>query len=121
MNTQRPLPVNSAAIILALFSLASLPLPLLPGAEEVPTVVLYGGTVLSIVGLIAAVGLWMMKKWSLWLTIVVSVLNILSSAPGIVMAPDAASKAIVVVGIVVPALIIMLVVLPTSRRAFAAA
>ena len=43
MNTQRPLPVNSAAIILALFSLASLPLPLLPGAEEVPTVVLYGG------------------------------------------------------------------------------
>ena|SRR5215203_5201908 len=120
MNTQRPLPVNSAAIILALFSLASLPLPLLPGAEEVPTVVLYGGTVLSIVGLIAAVGLWK-KKWSLWLTIVVSVLNILSSAPGIVMAPDAASKAIVVVGIVVPALIIMLVVLPTSRRAFAAA
>jgi uncharacterized membrane protein (DUF2068 family) len=120
MNTQRPLPVNSAAIILALFSLASLPLPLLPGAEEVPTVVLYGGTVLSIVGLIAAVGLWMMKKWSLWLTIVVSVLNILSSAPGIVMALDAASKAIVVVGIVVPALI-MLVVLPTSRRAFAAA
>jgi len=43
MNTQRLLPVNSAAIILALFSLASLPLPLLPGAEEVPTVVLYGG------------------------------------------------------------------------------
>jgi len=35
MNTQRPLPpVNSAAIILALFSLASLPLPLLPGQKK---------------------------------------------------------------------------------------
>ena len=121
MNTIRPLPVTGAAILLALFSLASLPLPLLPGAEEVPAVVLYGGTVLSIVGLVAAVGLWMMKKWSLWLTVVVSVLNIVSSAPGLVMAPDAASKAIVVVGIVVPALIIVLVALPTSRQAFAGA
>ena len=121
MNTQRPLPVTGAAILLALFSLASLPLPLLPGAEEVPTVVIYGGTVLSMVGLVAAVGLWMMKKWSLWLTVVVSVLNILSSAPGLVMTPGAASRAIVVVGLVVPALIIMLVVLPTSRRTFASA
>jgi uncharacterized membrane protein (DUF2068 family) len=121
MDTQRPLPVTSAAILLALFSLLSLPLPLLPGAEAVPAVVLYEGTVLSIVGLVTAVGLWIMKKWSLWLTIVVSVLNILSSAPGLVMTPDAASKAIVVVGIVVPALIIMLVVLPTSRRTFVGA
>ncbi len=119
MNTRRPLPVTGAAILLVLLSLLSLPLPLLPGAEEVPAMVIYGGTVLNIVGLVAAVGLWMMKKWSLWLTIVVSMLNILASAPGLALAPDAASMAIVVVGIVVPALIIVLVVLPSSRRAFA--
>jgi hypothetical protein len=119
MNTQRPLPVTGAAITLALFSLLSLPLPLLPGAEEVPAVVIYVGTVLSLAGLGAAVGLWMMKKWSLWLTIVVSVLSILASAPGLALGPDAASKAIAAVGVVVPALIIVLVVLPSSRRAFA--
>ena len=34
MNTQRPLPVTGAAILLALFSLASLPLPLLPGQKK---------------------------------------------------------------------------------------
>ena len=118
MNTQRPLPVTSAAIILALFSLVSLPLPLLPGAEEVPSVVLYGGTVLSIVGLGAAVGLWTLKTWSVWLTIVVSVLNILASAPGLALAPDAVSKLIPAVGVVIPVLIIVLVMLPSSRRAF---
>ena len=125
MNTHRPLPVTGAAILLALLSLLSLsrllslPLPLLPGAEEVPAVVIYVGTVLSIAGLVAAVGLWMMQKWSLWLTIVVSVLTILASAPGLALGPDATSKAIVAVVVVVNALIIMLVVLPSSRRAFA--
>ena len=125
MNIQRPLPVTGAAILLALISLLSLsrllslPLPLLPGAEEVPAVVIYAGTVLSIAGLAAAVGLWMMKTWSFWLTIVVSVLTILAAAPGLAFGPDAVSKAIVAVVVVVSALIIMLVVLPPSRRAFA--
>ena len=67
MNTQRPLPVTIAAILMALISLVGLPGPLLPGSEEVPPVVIYGGIVLGIVGLIAAVGLWMLKKWGFWL------------------------------------------------------
>ena len=124
MTTQRPRPVTGAAILLALISLLSLsrllslPLPLLPGAEEVPAVVIYAGIVLSIAGLVAAVGLWMMKKWSLRLTIVVSVLTILAAAPGLAIGPDATSKAIVAVVVVVNALIIVLVALPSSRRAY---
>ena len=116
----RPVPVTVAAILLALCSLMSLPGPLLPGAEGVPEVVLYSGIVLGIVGLVAAVGLWMLKKWSLWLTIVVSVLNILSAAPGVAFAPNAALQAAATIGVLVPALIIVLVVLPTSRRTLAA-
>jgi hypothetical protein len=77
--------------------------------------------VLSIVGLVAAVGLWMPKKWSLWLTIVVSVLNILSAAPGLAFAPNAALQVAATVTVVVFALIIVLVVgLPSSWRALAA-
>jgi hypothetical protein len=115
----RPLPVTVAAILMALISLVGLPGPLLPGSEEVPAVVIYGGIVLGVVGLVATVGLWMLKKWGFWLTVVVSVLNLLSAAPGVAFAPGAL-KAFAVVGVVVPALIIVLVVLPTSRQALTA-
>ncbi len=58
----RPLPVAVAAILMVLISLAGLPGPLLPGSEEVPAVVIYGGIVLGILGIVAAVGLWMLKN-----------------------------------------------------------
>jgi hypothetical protein len=53
----RPLPVTVAAILMALISLVGLPGPLLPGSEEVPAVVIYGGIVLGAVGLVASLGL----------------------------------------------------------------
>ncbi len=117
----RPLPVTVAAILLVLLSLFDFPSPwllLFPGVEqEPPAFVIYSGIVLGIVGLAVAVGLWMMKKWSLWATIVVCVLNFLLGAPGVVMAPAAAIRATVAVLEVVAVLIIVLVVLPSSRRA----
>jgi uncharacterized membrane protein (DUF2068 family) len=73
---------------------------------------------LGIVGLVAAVGLWMMKPWRLWSTIVVCVLNFLLGAPGVVMAPIAAIGATNTALEVVAVLIFVLVVLPSSRRAF---
>jgi|SRR5215207_4291556 len=116
----RPLPVTVAAIIQALFSLLSLPGPLLPGSEGVPAVVLYLGIVQSGIGLVASAGLWMLKKWGLWLTIIVNALGALSAAPGVVAAPNAALQAAAIAGVVVSALIIVLVVLPSSWRALTA-
>ncbi len=115
----RPLPVTVAAIIQALFSLLSLPGPLLPGSEGIPAVVLYSGIVLGVAGLVASAGLWMLKKWGLWLTIIVNVLGALSAAPGLVVAPNAVLGAAALVGVLISALIIVLVVLPSSRRALA--
>ena len=63
----RPQTVTAAAILLALFSVMNFPGPwwyLVPGAEEAPAFVIYSGIVLGIVGIVAAVGLWMMKMWS---------------------------------------------------------
>jgi hypothetical protein len=120
----RPLPVTVAAILLVLLSLFDFPLPwllLFPGVEEPPAFVIYSGYVLGIVGLVVAAGLWMLKPWSLWATIGVCVLNFLLGAPGVVMAPTAAMRATVAVSEVVAVLIIVLVVLPTSRRALATA
>lgn len=119
MRSQPP-PVTVAAILLVLLSLFDFPWPwmlLFPGVEEPPAFIFYSGIVLGIVGLVVAVGLWMMKTWSYWATIVVSVLNFLLGAPGVFMAPTAAMRAAVAVTEVVAILIIVLVVLPSSRHA----
>ena len=122
--SSRPLPVTVAAILLVLLSLFDFPWPyeiLFPGTEEPPAFVIYTGYVVGIAGLIVAVGLWMLKPWSYWATIVVCVLNFLSGAPGVIMAPGAALKAFIAVSEVVAVLIIVLVVLPESRRALTTA
>jgi hypothetical protein len=119
----RPPTVTGAAILLVLLSLFNFPWLyrlFFPGAVEPPAIVFYSGYVVGIVGLLVAIGLWRLNKWSYWATIVVCVLNILSGAPGVVVAPGAL-KDVIVVGVVVAVLIIVLVVLPSSRRALAAA
>ena|SRR5215210_363439 len=115
----RPLPVTVAAVIQALFSVLNLLFPLLP-TEGIPAVVVYGSVALGVVGLGASAGLWLLRRWSIWLTIVVSVLNILAAVPGITEAPNAAWQVAATLGVLGFALVIVLVVLPTSRRAFAA-
>ena len=121
--SRRPLALSVAAILLVLLSMFDFPWPyeiLFPGMEEEPPAfVIYSGYVLGIVGLVVAVGLWMLKRWSYWATIIVCVLNFLIGAPGVVMAPGAALKDLIAVTEVVAVLIIVLVVLPDSRQALA--
>ena len=121
----RPLPVTFAAILLALFSvLLNLTFPLwaqaIPREEELPVFIVYLTVVIGAVGLVGAAGLWMLRKWGLWLAIVVCVLNLLDGASGVVGAPYPALQVVSTVIVVVFALIIVLVVLPSSRRALAA-
>jgi uncharacterized membrane protein (DUF2068 family) len=115
----RPTYVTVAAVLLGILSLLNLLGPLLP-SEGVPAVVVYGGIVLGVVGLVAAGGLWVLKRWGVWLAVVVGALNLLSAAPGIPFGPNAALRVAATVTVVVSALIIVLVVIPASRRAFAA-
>jgi hypothetical protein len=123
----RPPTVTVAAILLVLLSLFDFPwlyqllFPGFIGAMEPPAFIIYSGYVLGIVGIVVAIGLWRLNKWSFWATIVVCVLNFLSGAPAVVFGPGGALKAVIVVGEVLAVLIIVLVVLPSSRRALAAA
>ena len=119
-----PQTVAVAAILLALFSVLNLLFPLwaefIPREEEVPALVVYTTVLVGVAGLVGAAGLWMLRKWSLWLTIVVCVLNVLDAAAGVGGAPNAALQAAATVMVVGFALIIVLVVLPSSRQALAA-
>src|SRR5918998_5811790 len=113
MNTQRPLPVVIAIVLLAALSLGNLLSPVI--LSEAGSAV-YAIIVLGVLGLVAAGGLWMLKRWALWLTIVVSVLNILAAAPGLVFATELTGRALATIGVVGFALVILLAVLPGSRR-----
>jgi uncharacterized membrane protein (DUF2068 family) len=118
--------VTVAAILLVLLSLTNFPwlYDFLFAAGEFegpPAFILYSGYVLGVAGLVAAVGLWMLQKWSYWVTIVVCVLNFLFGLPPLLLLPGAALKAFIAVGEVVAILIIVLVVLPDSRRALTTA
>ena len=121
----RPLTVTVAAILLALFSVPNLLFPMwaeaIPREEEVPALVVYTTVMVGIAGFLGAAGLWMLRKWSLWLTIVVCVLNVLDAAAGGAGAPNAAFQTAATVMVVGFALITVLVVLPSSRQALAAA
>ena len=120
----RPLSVTVAAIIQVLFSLMNFPGPwwyAFPGVEEPPAFVIYSGIALGIVGVAAAVGLWMIKACSLWLAIVVCVLIIHLNVPGLVMVSSAGLKALIAVQTIGFVLTLVLVVLPGARRALATA
>jgi hypothetical protein len=124
MRSRRPLPVTVAAILLVLLSLFGFPWPwmlLFPEAEQPPAFILYIGLVIGIVGLIVAAGLWTMKAWSYRTTIVVCVLNLLSEAPGVFFGPTTRIRVLSAVLEVVALLIIVLLVLPSSRDALEAA
>jgi hypothetical protein len=120
----RPQAVTVAAVLLVLLSLFNFPWPwllLFPGAESPPAFVIYTGFVLGLVGLVVAVGLWIIKAWSYRATIVVCVLNILAGAPGIFLGPTVGIRVLSAVLEVMALLIIVLVVRPSSRRALEAA
>jgi uncharacterized membrane protein (DUF2068 family) len=85
--------------------------------ELVPLI--YLTVMFGVAGLIAAAGLWMLKRWALWLTIIVCLLGgIFSWAPVIPQAPTVLHQGLAAVVVAGSVLIIVLVLLPTSRRAY---
>jgi uncharacterized membrane protein (DUF2068 family) len=112
----RPLPVSIAAILLVLGSLVNFLAPLMLPAEAGSAAFII--VALGALGLVAAGGLWMLKRWALWLTVVVAVLNILAAAPGLVFATDFSGRALATMGVVGFALVILLAVLPGPRRTY---
>ena len=107
--SSRPLPVTLAVVLLALLGLGNLLAPLI--SKGIPTPAVYLLVVVGLINLLGAVGLWMLKRWALWLVIVVCVINILMNATQL----SSLASAIYVVASV---LVIVLAVLPNSRRAY---
>ena len=116
MKTSRPGVLTAAAILLGLISLSSFATPLLDG-PPLPVKVL--AVVTGLIGLLAAYGLWKAKRWGMIVAIIVSALNALSAAPGLLAQPNLPATIAAGVGIAISVLIIVLAALPSARQAYA--
>ena len=115
MSTRRPLTVTIAIVLLTLLSVFGLTNPWHRG--QAPTIIVALGLVVGACGLIAVVGLWKLKRWGLWLTIILSALALLTTVPGLLFGPTL-GKVVSVVLAILFALVLVLVVLPASRKPF---
>jgi hypothetical protein len=117
----RPTTITAAVILSVLIVIGNLIGPVLSsgsGDDQVPTFIVILGVILGIAGIAAAIGLWQMRKWGMILTVILMVLNLLSAAPGVAFGQGVGIKILAAIGVIVPAAIIVLVLLPESRRAY---
>jgi len=120
--------VTIAVVSLALLSLLNFISPLFTSSlytapllqMDYPTVVLFLGIALGVLGLLAAGGLWMLRRWGFFLTMIISVLNILLAAPWIAVESQATGKLLAGCTAGGFALVLVLLLQRNSRRAFAA-
>ena len=119
VNAKRPMALVVAVVLLALLSLGNFPTPFLPGANQIPLFINIVGVVIGIIGLVAIFGLWQIKPWGMIVGISVSVLNALSSLPGIPFGPNMFFQISAAMYVVLSIVIIVLILLPSVRKAVA--
>ena len=118
-SSVRPRPVTIAvalSVLLLVANTAGLALP--TGGDDVPAAVIIITIVLSLAGIPAAFGLWQTRRWGYILTLVVMVLNALSSLPGIPIGPTAAIKIFSALFTIGSVAVLVLVNRPEARRAY---
>ena len=106
-----------AVILSVVINVLSLPVFfLLPSDDDVPGAVYVIGTILAVVALVGAYGLWNGQRWGWWTTFIVTVLNLVTSLPGIVEWPSNAIGIAIIISIVLGVGLLVLLWKPDVRR-----
>lgn len=113
-ETLRPQAVSRALVALAVVIVIDVAGPLLPSSEGD----IAFGVIAAAVTVIAAAGLWRLRRWGYIMTIVVAALNVLLDAPAVFVGSTALVKVSAAVSTVAGLAIIWLVTRPEARRAY---
>jgi hypothetical protein len=89
----------------------------LGGPADIPTLAVYGPIALGAFGLVAAFGVWRMRRWGAIVSGIVAVLCALLAAPGLLFAPALALQALCAFQLALTVAIVA--VLIAGRRAYA--
>ena len=119
-RSARPVTVIVAAALSVLVLLGNLSGPLFPSGppdRQVPAFVIVVGLLLALVGIVAVIGLWLLRRWGAILTYVVVGLNLLLTLPGIVGAPYGWARVLSAVTVLISVAIIVQAAHPAPRRA----
>ena len=110
----RPKAVTRAVLLFGLVIILNVAGPLLPSSEgEVAF-----GVVSAVLAIVAAAGLWMLRRWGYIAAVVVAGLNVLLDLPAIFVVSTGLLKIAGAVVVLVCVLIIVLVTRPEARRAY---
>lgn len=121
MRTKRPTQLIITSFLLILSALLSWGIVLVkinegdPGLAILVAVGVLGGAL----NLVAAAGVFVAKRWGIWLAIVLSVFGIFSSISGFVLW-DALLKGLCTVGAAMDVLVLVLMLLPSARQVYGA-
>lgn len=114
----RPMSVTIAVILSVVCIIANfVGLALPSGGEDVPVFVIVLSIVPGVLGIPAAIGLWLLRRWGFILTLVVMALNVLGVI-GVFAAPTAAIRIFSAAFTVISIAVIVLVLRPDARRAY---
>ena len=117
VGTSRPSTIAWAVWLTVALSVGSLLLPLVPGAD-VPGFAIVIGGIGSALTLLGVWGLWNLRRWGAVLTVVLTLLNVVASVPPIFEAPSNWIRAAAIIGIPILIAVLVLLLLPVSRRAY---
>ncbi len=119
MKTKRPTILIITSLLLILSTLLTWGIDLVKIREGDPglAIIVSMGVILGVLGLVAAAGVFFVKRWGMWLAVVVSVVGI--SALGGVVLWGALLKGLCLVLTALYVMVIVLVVLPSARQSYA--
>jgi hypothetical protein len=87
----------------------------LPGSDEIPAAAMVVGTVLAVVAIIAAWGLWNGARWGAIGTVVINALNALSSVPGLFDPPSGQIATGIVISLLLTSILVALIFTPPAH------
>jgi uncharacterized membrane protein (DUF2068 family) len=121
MKTKRPNILIATSLLLvlsALFVCGILLLSISDGTDPGLAITISVGVLVDVLDLVAATGVFVVKRWGMWLTVVASVFALVFAIGGAVLTDPSLTKVLCIVLTALTVLVIVLVMLPSARQAY---